>query len=60
MAATSTKAVTDRVEEAHPTSFKESWEKDGDVAQHGDRALALIGNERVSLTEEDVRRYMLM
>ncbi len=26
-----------------------------DAARHGDRALALIGSARVSLTEEDVR-----
>lgn len=27
---------------------------DADTVKHGDRALAIIGDERVSLTEEDV------
>jgi hypothetical protein len=45
----SNKGVIDKVEEASHADRRHSA-----TAQHGDRALALIGDERVSLTEEDV------
>lgn len=45
--AMSDKVVVDQVEEARSRHGRKT-------AQHGDRALALIGNERVSLTDEDV------
>ncbi|KAK5128906.1 hypothetical protein LTR85_000239 [Meristemomyces frigidus] len=54
MAPMSDKVVVERVEEA--CSDLRSGRHGGDVAQHGDRALALIGNERVSLTDEDNKR----
>lgn len=44
------KAAFDEVE--HTES---SLEKYGGVAKHGDRALAIIGDERVIVTDEDVR-----
>lgn len=31
----------------------------GGSLKHGDRALAIIGDERVALTEEDVRVFLL-
>jgi hypothetical protein len=43
------KAVVDKVEAAHTGDSHH-----GIVTKHGDRALALIGDERVSLTDEDV------
>ena len=46
-----------RVEKSH-TEQKEDVEKDGrqrqNSAKHGDRVFAIIGDERVFLTDEDV------
>lgn len=56
----SDKVVIDRVEEAHPAPFDSRAAKDRYGAQHGDTALALIGNKRVNLTEEDVRDCSLL
>jgi hypothetical protein len=53
------KAIVDKVEEAPDTSSAHAATKIDDAAQHGDRALALMGDERVSLTEEDVCRIMI-
>lgn len=39
--------------EATPRAMSDA-EKHDIAAKHGDRALAIIGDERVSLTEEDV------
>ena len=36
---------------------KETTVPHDDAARHGDRALSIIGDERVSLTEEDVRLH---
>ncbi|KAK4545221.1 hypothetical protein LTR36_003400 [Oleoguttula mirabilis] len=54
MAPVPEKVIVDQVEEAHSNLQRER--PGGDVAQHGDRALALIGNERISLTDEDNTR----
>lgn len=40
--------------EATPRAMSDP-EKAAIAAQHGDRALAIIGDERIRLTEEDVR-----
>ena len=40
-------------DEATPRAMSDA-EKAGIAARHGDRALAIIGDERISLTEEDV------
>lgn len=50
----SNKVFVDRVEETH-SGHSGVEMKDGPVARHGDTALAFLGNERVSLTDEDVR-----
>lgn len=47
------KSVVDNVEESRrSTSY--SHIKDAAAAKHGDTALKIIGDERVSLTDEDV------
>lgn len=47
------KSVVDKVEGRRSTSY--SHFKDAAAAtKHGDTALKIIGNERVSLTDEDV------
>jgi hypothetical protein len=48
-------ASTDMVEEYHEPQKGSSI--DAQVAKHGDRALAIIGDGRVRLTEEDVRMH---
>lgn len=49
------KTSMDMVEENEHAPRKGSLSAiDPNVAKHGDRALAIIGDERVSLTEEDV------
>ena len=40
--------------EEHNEHRKSSLVVDPQAVKHGDRALAMIGDERVSLTEEDV------
>lgn len=47
-----TKTAVDMIEDHEPR--KGSITVNADAALHGDRALAMIGDERVRLTEEDV------
>ena len=50
------KAAFDQVEDRRGMSQQNDFAKNEEiVAKHGDRALALIGDERISLTNEDVR-----
>jgi len=50
----SDKTGVDYVEESHREMPRFGNEKDALAAQHGDAALAIIGGERVSLSDEDV------
>ncbi|KAF2173485.1 hypothetical protein M409DRAFT_15766 [Zasmidium cellare ATCC 36951] len=56
--ATDDKNVMDDVREEYgqPRKLSVASAKGVDAARHGDRALAIIGDERVSLTEEDNKR----
>lgn len=40
--------------ETSPRRVSVTSHKSGDAARHGDRALRVIGDERVTVTEEDV------
>lgn len=46
--------------EDEPRKLSLSAGIDSNAAKHGDRALAYIGDERVSLTEEDVRIQLVV
>jgi len=52
------KATTQHVEAfelGHGRHGTSSDDIDPSLKQHGDRALAIVGSERITLTEEDVR-----
>lgn len=56
----SNKGVIEQVEEAHSGSSRRlSALSSAKAHPRGDRALALIGNERITLTDEDVRLVVL-
>ena len=50
------KADFDQFEKGRSLTPKDHVLHHDDMAKHGDRALSVIGDERVTLTEEEVRR----